>query len=108
MEVYEPFNNAEDVWFWFCRSLLARGDGLRSRSDYPGKKRGCEIGDISRILKTMRQKRLVTNRHLRVMAKWGKLARPPHYESRASCRDVRLWDYGMYVFDYFLRLKGIL
>lgn len=23
-EIYEPFDNAEEVWFWFCRSLDAR------------------------------------------------------------------------------------
>ena len=37
-EDYEPFDNAEDVWFWFCACIQARGDGLRSRSDYCGKK----------------------------------------------------------------------
>ena len=68
-EIYEPFDNAEEVWFWFCRSLDARGDGLRSRSDYPGKCRSIEIGDVSRILKRMRAHGEITNRCLRVMSK---------------------------------------
>ena len=55
----------------FCRSLDARGDGLRSRSDYPGKCRSIEIGDVSRILKRMRARGEITNRCLRVMSKWG-------------------------------------
>ena len=59
-EIYEPFDNAEEVWFWFCRSLDARGDGLRSRNDYPGKCRSIEIGDVSRILKRMRARGEIT------------------------------------------------
>lgn len=74
-EIYEPFDNAEEVWFWFCRSLDARGDGLRSRSNYPGKCRSIEIGDVSRILKRMRARGEITNRCLRVMSNGGCLAR---------------------------------
>ena len=75
-EIYEPFDNAEEVWFWFCRSLDARGDGLRSRSDYPGKCRSIEIGDVSRILKRMRARGEITNRCLRVISKWGMIGTP--------------------------------
>ena len=46
-EDYEPFDNAEEVWFWFCQSLEARGDGLRSRCDYSGKIRCLETPGAS-------------------------------------------------------------
>ena len=92
-EIYEPFDNAEEVWFWFCRSLDARGDGLRSRSDYPGKCRSIEIGDVSRILKRMRARGEITNRCLRVMSKRS---------------EIRLWEYGIGIFDFYLKTKGIL
>ena len=33
-EIYEPFDNAEEVWFWFCRSLdahpVVKGPGGRA------------------------------------------------------------------------------
>lgn len=49
---YEPFENAEQVWFWFCGCLMVREEGgLRSRGDYAGKPRKCEIADIYRIVK---------------------------------------------------------
>ena len=86
-EIYEPFDNAEEVWFWFCRSLDARGDGLRSRSDYPGE---------------------ITNRCLRVMSKWGMLGTPPYYDGRAKRSEIRLWEYGIGIFDFYLKTKGIL
>ena len=104
-EIYEPFDNAEEVWFWFCRSLDARGDGLRSRSDYPGKCRSIEIGDVSRILKRMRAHGEITNRCLRVMSKWGT---PPYYDGRAKRSEIRLWEYGIGIFDFYLKTKGIL
>lgn len=107
-EIYEPFDNAEEVWFWFCRSLDARGDGLRSKSDYPGKRRNIEIGDISRILKRMRARGEITNRCLRIMSKWGTLGTPPYYESKAKRSEIRLWEYGICVLEIYLKTKGIL
>ena len=107
-EIYEPFDNAEEVWFWFCRSLDARGDGLRSRSDYPGKCRSIEIGDVSRILKRMRAHGEITNRCLRVMSKGGMLGPPPYYDGRAKRSEIRLWEYGIGIFDFYLKTKGIL
>ena len=74
---YEPFDNAEQVWFWFCGCLIARDSGLRSCNDYKGKPRNCEVTDIYRIIKRMRYNRQITNRHLRVMFKWGNWECPP-------------------------------
>ena len=107
-EIYEPFDNAEEVWFWFCRSLDARGDGLRSRSDYPGKCRSIEIGVVSRLLNRMRAVGEITNRCLRVMSKWGMLGTPPYYDGRAKRSEIRLWEYGIGIFDFYLKTKGIL
>ena len=48
---YEAFENAEEVWLWYCACLEARREGLRSRGDYQGPERPCEISDIERIVK---------------------------------------------------------
>lgn len=34
---YEAFENAEEVWLWYCACLEARREGLRSRGDYQGR-----------------------------------------------------------------------
>lgn len=107
-EDYEPFNSAEEVWFWFCASLEARGDGLRSRSDYWGKLRACEISDIYRIIKQMRQYHYLSQRHLRVMTKWGERQISPWYEPRAKRSEIRLWEEAMRCFEAFLINKKIL
>lgn len=105
---YEPFCSAEEVWFWFCGSLLARGDGLRSKSDYWGKLRACEISDIYRILKKMKQNHCIGQRHLRVMSKWGQRQIAPWYDVRAKRSEVRLWEEAMHNFEAFLIAKKIL
>ena len=107
-EDYEPFDNAEEVWFWFCQSLEARGNGLRSRCDYSGKIRCLEIGDVERILKKMRAKMEVNGRCLRTMIKWGRIGTPPYYDKRAKRSEVRLWENGIYVLEAYLKAKGII
>jgi len=105
---YEPFDNAEQVWFWFCGCLIARGDGMRSCNDYKGKCRKCEIADIWRIVKRMRYRRQISNRHLRVMMKWGNLECPPYYHVGAKRSEIRLWEEAMRVLEIYLLEKGII
>ncbi len=107
-DIYEPFDNAEEVWFWFCNSLMARGGGLRSKSDYWGYPRSCEITDIQRVIKAMKFHGQVTNRHLRVMFRWGELNTPPYYDRRAKSSEIKLWEEGMHCFEAWLKAKRIL
>ncbi len=105
---YEPFNNAEEVWFWYCSCLLVRGNGLRSKSDYPGLPRDCELGDIEGILKRMKADNCITNRHLRVLYRWGGLFCTPYYDRRAKKSEIILWEEAIRWFDVYLRAKNIL
>ncbi len=107
-EDYEPFDNVEQVWFWFCGCLLARGAGIRSCNNYEGKLRNCEVADIYRIIKKMRINRQISNRHLRTMTKWGNLECSPYYNHRAKRSEIRLWDEGMRVLESYLLEKGII
>lgn len=106
-EDYEPFNTAEEVWFWFCNSLTARG-GLRSKSDYWGKIRNCEISDIYGIVKNMKKNHHLTNRHLRVMTEWGEKQHSPWYDRHAKRSEIRLWEEAMCNFEVYLKYKKIL
>lgn len=107
-EDYEPFENAEEVWFWFCNSVTARGDGLRAKGDYLGHIRICEISDIYKIIKKMKSGHYISNRHLRIMSKWGSLSTAPYYDRRAKRSEIALWEEGMRYFEIFLKTKGIL
>lgn len=108
LEDYEPFENVEEVWFWFCGCIIARGDGLRCAKDYVGKVRNCEVGDIYRIIKRMKIGHQISNRHLRIMAKWGGLSCPPYYDKRAKRSEIVLWDEGLSILEKYLRDKRII
>lgn len=107
-EDFEPFENAEEVWFWFCTSASARSGGLRSKSDYWGKPRCCELPDIQRIIKQMKRNHHLDNRQLRVMVKWGLLQVPPYYERSAKRSEIRLWETAMLNFEFYLKQRRIL
>ena len=64
---YEAFENAEEVWLWYCACLEARREGLRSRGDYQGPERPCEISDIERIVKYLRRQGKLRLRQLNTM-----------------------------------------
>lgn len=105
---YEPFDNAEEVWFWYCNCLLVRGDGLRSKNGYDGKLRNCEVSDIEKIIKYMRMRSEVSPRHLRVMYRFGALNVSPYYDKRAKNSEINLWDEGLKVFESYLLAKRII
>lgn len=56
----------------------------------------------------MRARGEITNRCLRVMSKWGMLGTPPYYDGRAKRSEIRLWEYGIGIFNFYLKTKGIL
>lgn len=105
---YEDFDNAEEVWFWYCRSLVIRDGGLRTRTSYSGVERPCELGDIGLILKKMRLCQHISNRQLRVLQRWGMYQVPPYYDKRAKRSEIRLWEEGIRVLDSYLRNQRIL
>ncbi len=108
IERYEPFENAEEVWFWFCACLQARADGLRSRTDYEGKPRPCEVGDIYKIIKRLKFNGQISNRQLRVMYNWGELHFPPYYDRRAKRSEIALWEEGIKSLETILIEKKII
>ena len=101
---YEPFENAEQVWFWFCGCITTCRGGLRSRTDYPTKQRGIEIGDIQCIIKRLKWSDGV----LKVMFKWGISGYSPHHHCRASKHEERLWDLGIRELEARLIAKEVL
>lgn len=102
------FDNAEEVWFWYCSCLSVRGGGLRSHNDYSGKSRPCEIGDVEIILKKMHRAGHLSNRQLRVLQCWGAYQVPPYYDHRAKNSEIRLWEEAIRNFDAYLRHQAIL
>ena len=101
---YEAFDNAEQIWLWFCGCLMIQKGGLRSRTDYLTKPRNIEISDIQCIVKRLDWSDGMT----KVMFKWGMLGYSPNHHSRATKREERLWDLGIGELEKRLISKKIL
>ena len=105
---FEPFDNAEQVWFWFCGCMAVRNGSLRGREDYKKVRRNVEIADIYRIIKKMKFHHEITNRELRIMTKWGSLNIPPYYDKYAKRSEIRLWEQGIKHLEKHLKDKRII
>lgn len=105
---FEPFDNAEQVWFWFCGCMVARSDGLRGRENYSRTRRAVEVADIYRIIKRMKYHHEISNRELRTMLNWGHKGCPPYYDKRAKKSEIRLWEKGIQVLEAHLKNKRII
>lgn len=105
---FEPFENAEEVWFWFCSSMEAKNNGWRIKGDFGGKERCCEVSDIYRIIKKIKLQKLITNRHLRVMSEWGMKMISPYGDKRVKKSELRLWTEGINALAFYLIEKGII
>lgn len=102
-----PFSDAQEAWFWFIRSTRARMDGARLSAIASNETRPCEPDDVYRIVLGLREKRLLRDDHLRVLAQYGWRESPPaprlFEEEHALC----LWDEALDRLTTPLIAKGI-
>jgi len=103
-----PFNDAEEAWFWFIRSTRARMDGARLSAQASNDTRPCEPDDLYRLVLNLRQRRLLRDDHLRVLAEYGWRESPPDPRLNEEGRALCLWDGGLDRLTPPLVAKGIL
>ena len=106
-DCYEKFESVEQAWFWFCRCNSYKQYGVRGIGDCETTKRLCEINDIYRIIKMLRFQNILSNRHLRIMKKWGYEQMCPHRSYGAKRSEELLWAYSMKVLEDVLISKGL-
>lgn len=104
----EPFLDSAEAWFWFARCTLLRRDGARLKRDQDRMRRPCEPDDIYRIVMSLRQQGLLEDRHLKVLAKYGSLLRPPVQDSDSDCAHALLWETALDRMTTPLAQKGII
>jgi len=102
-----PFLNAEEAWFWFVRCQRARADGVRFETVLGCAARPCDPDDLYRAVLGLRRRRRLTGRHMKVLADFGLLERPPDSRRREEERPARLWDEALDRMETVLRQKGI-
>ena len=99
-----PFENAEEVWLWFC---YCESSGKGRRSSGSAFSRPCETSDVAIILKRLVAGKKILQEHLKVLSRFGLAQLPPHPQSGDSAEECRLWREALDFFDPIFRTKGI-
>ncbi len=101
----QPFETAEQAWFWTMGALRARHEGAAcsGRASVP---RPCDPDDILRCLDRLYRHRRIDLGHARILRRWGERQVPPRPDGAAH-RDAVLWREALDRLDGMLREKGI-
>ena len=102
-----PFNNAEEVWFWFIQATQAKESGARIRANEGLYKRPCEPTDIFKILERLHRHRRLTMHHFRILRHYGLRMVAPDITRAKEVLASRLWDEAMEILTDVFVSKGI-
>lgn len=103
----QPFPTTEAAWFWFTRCLRLRREGARFEADRSRVSRPCDPDDIAAVVTLLVRQHVLGRPHIRVLAAYGLLSRPPDPRDRSEARDSLLWAAALDRLSSPLRAKGI-
>ena len=103
----EPFQTADEAWFWTMAALIARRDGARYTANNGLVPRPCEPDDVVKCLDMLYRRRRIHLAHARVMRIWGERQTAPNPEYAGERCDWRLWREALDRLGWPLRIKGI-
>lgn len=104
-----PFHDAEAAWFWCVQVSDAIHSGARNHPDttpsaWGSTKRPCEAVDIQKVVLRLAQQKILTDRHINVMTRYGKRHLRPAGNSNAHL----YWQQAMNHLTPVLQRKGII
>ena len=103
----EPFDNAEEAWFWAMSCLVAREDGARFVAGMALQERPCSPDDLIGSAERMGAAGRLKPTHLRVLAGYGRRLLAPDGRTRHEQKAARLWDEALDLLTTVWRRKGI-
>ncbi|MCY4394643.1 MAG: hypothetical protein OXC10_05870 [Rhodospirillaceae bacterium] len=103
----EPFDNAEEAWFWAMSCLVAREDGARFVAGLAHYERPCSPDDLIVSAERMGAAGRLKRSHLQVLAGYGRRLLAPDSRARDEQRAARLWDEALDLLATVWRRKGI-
>lgn len=104
----EPFESAEQAWFWFVQAYEARSAGARFLAGQGTTARPCEPLDILRAVDRLRRTRRLMRDHIAVLGHYGRRLCPPDPKLRPEMRAAALWQEALDRLGDVLRGKGII
>lgn len=87
----QPFQNAEEVWFWFVQANQAKLDGARISATASKIKRPCEPIDILRIMDRLHRDQRLTIEHFKVLRFYGLRQEAPDPWRPREAKAALLW-----------------
>lgn len=103
-----PFDNAEEVWFWFVRCQRVRREGARFDGTLTAVGRPCDPDDVYLAAKELAHQHMIGTAHLKVLGRFGLLGRPPDPRCGEEDNEYKLWDEALDRLTTIFHLKGIL
>lgn len=103
----EPFDNAQEAWFWFVRCQRLRMEGGRLMDQPVQTVRPCDPDDLYRAVISLARKGRISQAHLGVLGRYGIADRPPDPRCRNEQTAAHLWDDALDGLTTVLRNKGI-
>jgi len=103
-----PFVDAEEAWFWYIRAERERRSGNTQAGRGELATRPCEPDDIYRFVMKLRYLNLLSDMHLRVMAKFGWRESPPDPRLQEEAKQVTIWEEAFRHLTPVLSEKGLL
>jgi len=107
MDNKQPFNDAEEAWFWFMQANEAKNQGAKIQSGMAIVPRPCQPNDIMSVISRLHRNRRLTMDHLRVMKHYGLRMMPPEKHRSQEAGAYRLWTEAMDRIHDVLESKGI-
>lgn len=103
----EPFERAEEAWFWFIAAQAARADGAKATAGIGLIPRPCEPADIMNVLNHLHRNRRLLMEHLMVLRHYGRRMMAPDPRRVKETRAFYLWKEALERIEPLLVRKGI-
>jgi len=103
----QPFDSAEQAWFWYQRARLNRAEGARLAADPLAAARPCDPDDIVRAVTRLARAKILQRHHLRVLDRHGRRLMPPDPRLPEEEADAAAWAEALDRLATPLRQKGI-
>lgn len=87
----QPFESAEQAWFWFIDAYQAKHEGARIKAGLSLVPRPCEPLDILKIVDRLYRNRRLIWDHLLVLRHYGQRKMPPDDTRAKEIKAATLW-----------------
>ena len=104
----QPFDTAEEAWWWFVRCHVVRREGGRFQRSALSFGRPCEPDDIYRWVRALARAGRIGPPHLDFLERNGLPGHAPDDRNMAQAADCRRWGEALRQLEAVLRSRGAL